>query len=166
MNIINLTEEQYDKKIEELKVSAKEKGYNLEVYVSKDYINKRSSLWHGGAIARFIQNKNPDFCIDIDAFGDVCIDIDGETFKDKSNGGRIGGELSSAGYINDQQLYEAIDNETLYLDANNWYEISGNYKNCFIDLMYTSDYDDYLETIQEVIDHIKSIEESIIEEIE
>ena len=82
-------------------------------------------------------------------------------FKDKANAGRMCRELISAEYKNDDELWEAIDEGEIYIDANNWYEISGNYRKHFVDLECVSDYDDYLETIQEVIDNIKNFEQDI-----
>ena len=166
-----LTNEQYKHKVEALKKAAKKVGYTLEIHVSEDYINRRSSLWHGGLVATLSKNNiliphgheivEEPLEINIDAIGDVCLEIDGEMFKDKANTGRMCGELTSAGYKNDDELLEAIDKDKIYIDANNWYEISGNYCGCFVDLECVSDYDDYLETIQEVIDNIENFEQDI-----
>ena len=166
-----LTNEQYKHKVEALKKAAEKVGYTLEIHVSEDYINRRSSLWHGGSIAT-LSKKNilvsrgneiveEPLEISIDAIGDVCLEINNEMFKDKANIGRMRGELISAGYKNDDDLWEAIDKGEIYIDASNWYEISGNYCGYFVDLECVSDYDDYLETIQEVIDNIKNFEQDI-----
>ena len=93
--------------------------------------------------------------------GDVCMDIDNDTFKDKASTGRVGWELRTSGFNTDEELYAELDkgdDGRLYIDSNNWYEISATYCKQFIDLGYVSDYDDYLEAIQEVIDDIKNIE--------
>ena len=166
-----LTREQYENRVEALKREAQKIGYLLEIFVSDKDKNRRSSLWHGGGVARLIKIKNlvtegreiveKPLIINIDAIGDICLEINGETFKDKANTGRMCGELISVGYEEDDQLSEAIDNNEIYVDANNWYEISGSYCGEFVDLECVSDYDDYLETIQEVIDNIEILESDI-----
>ena len=166
-----LTKDQYERKVDALKRAAEKVGYSLEIHVPEEYINRRSSLWHGGSIATLVKRNilvthgdeivEEPLEINIDAIGDVCLEIDGEMFKDKANTGRLCGELISAGYKTDDELSAAIDEDKIYIDANNWYEISGNYRGYFVDLECVSDYDDYLETIMEVIDNIKSFEEDI-----
>ena len=88
-----------------------------------------------------------------------------DKFKDKSNSGRIGEELS-AYYKSDSELYDALNSGVVELIDNNWYEICGYYKEQFIDLMWVAEDDDYLLAIEEMIDRSAEILEYIKEEIE
>lgn len=135
-----------------------------------DYIDDehKSHYWYGGQCAK-IEYK--DYIFSIEAIGDVYCDYvkDGrvlEYIKDKNNAGIFYNEM--CGYLkNDQELYDAIDNDELIFDNNNWWECfvidpQGN----FHDLMWDLDasyLDEAIQEIKEQLDEmIKYIEEVLL----
>ena len=156
-----MSKETQEKRFQELIQKAEALGYTLEYDKQLDP-NKRSSLWNYGYIAHL--KINDDISIQLDVIGDVCVYIGEDKFKDKSNSGRVGEELS-AYYKSDSELYDAINSGAVELINNNWYEICGYYKEQFIDLMWVAEDDDYLLAIKEIIDKSDEILEYIKEEI-
>lgn len=112
----------------------------------------RSHYWYGGECAR-IEYKG--YVALIEAIGDVYAEYapNGEYIthvKDKGNNGCF---YSIIGYYikSDKELYEAIRNENLIVDNNNWWECflvdpQGNWH----DLMWALDADYLDEAIEEV----------------
>ena len=162
MNNTFMSKETQEKRFQELIQKAKALGYTLEYDTQLDP-NKRSSLWNYRYIAHL--KINDDINIQLDVIGDVCVYIGEDKFKDKSNSGRVGEELS-AYYNSDSELYDAVNSGVVELIDNNWYEICGYYKEQFIDLMWVAEDDDYLLAIEEMIDKSAEILEYIKEEIE
>ena len=132
-----------------------------------DFIDNdhRSHYWYGGQCAKIEHNG---YIASIEAIGDVYVEYapNGEYIcrvKDKNNVGWFYNEMRN--YIkDDKELYEAINNDDLIIDYNNWWECfiidpQGN----FHDLMWAldSDYlDDAIKEVEENLeDIIKQIEE-------
>ena len=113
-----MSKETQEKRFKELIQKAEALGYTLEYDKQLDP-NKRSSLWNYRYIARL--KINDDISIQLDVIGDVCVYIGEDKFKDKSNSGRVGKELS-AYYKSDSELYDAINSGVVELIDNNWYE--------------------------------------------
>ena len=157
-----ISRETQEKRFQELTKKAKSLGYTLK-YDAQLEPNKRSSLWNYGYIA--ILKINEHISLELDVIGDVTVYIGNEKFKDKANSGRVGRELSCL-YNSDSQLYDAINNGSVELIDNNWYEICAHYKGELIDLMWVTEDDDYLLAIKEMIDKSSEILEYIKEEIE
>lgn len=162
MNNTFMLKEEQEKRFQDLIKRAKDFGYTLKYDKQLDP-NKRSSLWNYGYIAHL--KINDDINIQLDVIGDVCVYIGEDKFKDKSNSGRVGEELSSY-YKSDSELYDAVNSGVVELINNNWYEICGYYKEQFIDLMWVAEDDDYLLAIEEMIDRSAEILKYIKEEIE
>lgn len=126
--------------------------------------NHRSHYWYGGQCATVEHNG---YVASIEAIGDVYAEYyNGKEYaarvKDKANGGNFYHVMSD--YIDgDADLYDAIENDRLHVDYNNWWECfvidpQGN----FHDLMWALD-SDYLD------DATKEVEENleyIIQQIE
>lgn len=137
------------------------------VVVITDLIDNdhRSHYWYGGQCAKIEHNG---YIASIEAIGDVYAEYapNGECecyVKDKNNAGWFYNEMRN--YIKgDKELYEAINNDDLIIDYNNWWECfiidpQGN----FHDLMWAldADYlDDAIKEVEENLeDMIKNIEE-------
>ena len=131
-----------------------------------DFIDNdhRSHYWYGGQCAKIEYNG---YIASIEAIGDVYAEYspNGEykTYvRDKNNAGVLYNELHN--YIkNDKELYDAIHNEELIVDHNNWWECfvidpQGN----FHDLMWCLDAD-YLD---EAIEEVKVNLDDVISELE
>lgn len=134
-------------------------------------------LWHGGTIA--LIHVNEFVTIEIAAIGDVYasyFDKNGNEVarvKDKSNGGYFESEMLN--YIKtDQELITAMDEGLLELDDDNWIEFDGIYRKKgrhtevgeFVDLGMIYDNlldDDILTAIDECLDRLQEITETIIE---
>jgi hypothetical protein len=157
-----MSKETQEERFQELIKKAEALGYTLEYDKQLDP-NKRSSLWNYRYIAHL--KINEDISIQLDVIGDVSVYINEDKFKDKSNSGRVGEELS-AHYKSDSELYDAINSGVVELIDNNWYEICGYHKGQFVDLMLVAEDDDYLLAIEEMIDRSAEILEYIKEEIE
>lgn len=166
-----MTKEDYEKAVDRL--FDKATALKLKLNFNPGYYKpeRLDCLWHGGNIATIYVNK--EISIDISAIGDVraiYYNKDGEEearVKDKGNGGFFENEMDS--YLaNDEELLQAIEDERLVLDNNNWIEFDGfivyRGKKYFIDLgLYDNitDSNNILEAIDEVLDNYKVIKEEI-----
>ena len=118
--------------------------------------------WYGGLCATI---KYKGWTFSIHAIGDICCEYNkgsiSEWFKDKSNSGRFYSEMSF--YLKDDQaLYDAIDNNELVFDANNWWE-------CFVTDPAGDDYDIMwsLDSIRldDAIEEVKCSMDNVIKQI-
>jgi len=78
------------------------------------------SVWYGG---KMVEIDTPKYVFSVEALGEVRVDIDGETFVDKNETGRVGDELRSVGIDTDEKLNKAVDKGRIYFGNNNWYEL-------------------------------------------
>lgn len=141
---------------------------DIEIKIT-DYIDDQhvSHYWYGGQCATI---KYKGYTFSIEAIGDVCWHTIkngqvSECQKDKNNGGYFYSEMCGE-YANDAALYDAIENDELIFDDNNWWE-------CFVcdkdgefhDLMWVLDsirLDDAIEEVKEQLDDvIKYIESEV-----
>lgn len=135
-------------------------GKDIEVKITQ-YIDDdhKSHYWYGGQCA-IIYHKGYKFLIE--ANGDVCCEYikDGEVeefFKDKSNSGRFYKEMRHC-FKNDDELYQAINNNELMFDANNWWECfvidpNGEFHDLMLDLD-ASYLDEAVAEVKEQLDNI------------
>lgn len=138
---------------------------NMQVEIT-DFIdeNHRSHYWYGGECARVMYKG---YTAEIHATGDVYAEyiVDGETkayVKDKNNAGFFYVEMKQ--YLKDDTaLYEAINEGSLLIDYNNWWEafiIDPEGK--FHDLMWDLD----SSFIDEAVEEVKTSFDEMIKYIE
>ena len=166
-----MTKEDYDSAVDKLFDKATALKLKLDFNPSCFNPERLDCLWHGGNIATIYVNK--EISIDISAIGDVraiYYNKNGEEearVKDKGNGGFFENEMAI--YLaNDEELSQAIEEERLVLDNNNWIEFDGfivyRGKKYFIDLgLYgnVTESDNILEAIDEVLDKHREIRDEI-----
>lgn len=149
--------EQFKKALAKADTECANRGYKItSVYKFAD--GRYDSIWHGGECLRI---ENDLITITVNAYGDVIgtltTDNDALYVKDKSNSGWFENEFGQD-IINDQDYYNKLNDETLVLDNNNWWEakILRKKDNAWIDndagLLDQSTIVEVLETINEILD--------------
>lgn len=148
--------------LERLQRYAKAANAELEIHdnLTED---RRSSLWYGGDIAtvRYTSGPNKGLAMRLDAIGDVYATLYGKDeelvaeVRDKNNAGGFSKEFG-AFLESDKDIRNAEDEERLFVDNNNWYEISfidrgGNWH----DLEWVCESDDWEDAIRDTIDGIE-----------
>ena len=170
-----MTKKQYRKKCQKLFCKAKRLGVKLEF--NQDYFHHKqlNCLWNGGTVAYIVVSK--ELAIELNAYGDVIAtlyDENGEELaysKDKSNAGAFTDNMYP--YLRtDKQLRDAIENNRLRLQNNNWIEYDGYVldketgKMQFVDLGMIVDNivdDGILCAIKEVLSSLEEIKMEILD---
>ena len=171
---MNLNREEINKKVEELKKKAEEKGAVIILNPEYIYENRQDCYWYGGSIG---QIKYRGVTVSISVRGDVVCTLynmnqdEVERVKDKGNNGSFYDRMSS--YIkNDEELDKYITNDyltdelieehkeagnkyVLCMDNNNWleFDVINDETNEYIDelpIYNIIDNDDVLDAFDNV----------------
>lgn len=104
---------------------------------------KADSVWYGDDIVCITFDDRYD-CI-IGAFGDIRVEINGDEYVDKANGGTIRQALMENNIMNDSDLKQAIENGTVYFENNNWFEL----------IIWDNKEKDYIDTFDCIVDSLE-----------
>lgn len=116
----------------------------MEVEWLQNFDNeRRDSVWYGGDIVRITTGR---YTLTIGAYGDIRAFINDEYYVDKCNGGNFIDYLREQGIHNDKELKQAIKENRIEWEDNNWYEafIWDNKEKCYVEC-YDTVLDDDLD---------------------
>lgn len=169
-----MTKEKYQEKCSKLLKKAKKRGVRLDFNPKNFNPDRLNCLWYGGVVAYIIVSET--LKIELMISGEVCAKLYGEngieltSSKDKSNSGAF--LKNMVWYLkNDKALRDAIADDRLIVDSNNWIEYNGivldkdTNKSCVIDLGMrvdnVLDETDILGAIDEALSSLEDIKQEI-----
>lgn len=111
-----------------------------EIKWLQDFDNDHTdSIWYGGDIVSIRLER---YNVIIGAYGDVRAWIDDEHYCDKNNGGCFKEYLEEHGIYNDNDLRQAISENRIEFENNNWYEM----------VIWDKELNEYVERFDNVLD--------------
>lgn len=165
-----MTKRKYKKRCKALFKKAKKLGLELEFNPEKFDCKRLDSFWYGGEFATI--KVSDELSVVLSICGDVSaylLDEEGEEIEGVLDNGTLYDNMSP--YLSDDdKLFQALENNKLILEDNNWIEYDGIFKvpgtnnYAFTDIGSYGDNKldgDILEAINEALDDIDSIIDSI-----
>jgi hypothetical protein len=115
-----------------------------EIKWLQNFENERAdSVWYGDDIVCITFDDRYD-CI-IGAFGDIRVEINGNEYVDKANGGTIRQALMENNIMNDNDLQKAIELGTVCFENNNWFEL----------IIWDNKEKDYIDPFDLIVDSLE-----------